>query len=326
MNNNVFPTGSEDKIKSYWNRPSGKIGTVIGIFIFLLIGFFIFPLLTSVVWNMINLAIACTVAFVLYMVLINKKLWLGLFYLYEILMKKFIGLVIELDPFIIAKDYIRDTEKQRDILYNKIVEVDAQKEAIIAKIASKEREKIKQLDKAAVAQKNGQNMEMGAAARQAERLDVYLKQLTPIKVNLTNISEYLTKVHKNSKFMIDDMKCDLELKSDLYKSVTSGNNAMKSAMKIFNGDIEKKMLMEQSMDYFAEDIALKLASMKKAVDCSSDFMKSIDLENGVYEEAGLRMLEEYKPELFMSKNHLGESIYNKPVATPTNSSQYDNLI
>ena len=127
--------------------------------------------------------------------------------------------------------------------------------------------------------------------------------------------------------MLDDMKNDLELKKDLYHSVTKGNNALKSAMSIFNGDAEKRLMVEQSMDYLKDDIAGKLASMKKAISYSSDFMKSIDLENASYQIEGLRMLEEYKPELF-SYNNEGES--SQPViqmSTPRSTSdQYDSLL
>ena len=93
-----------------------------------MVGYYVFPFLTEVVWNTINFAIACVAAFVLYIVLSNKKLWLGLFYLYEILIKKFIGIVIEMDPFIIAEDYIEDIKTQREILRKKNVEVNGQKE------------------------------------------------------------------------------------------------------------------------------------------------------------------------------------------------------
>jgi hypothetical protein len=46
-----------------------------------------------------------------------------------------------------------------------------------------------------------------------------------------------------------------------------------------------------------EDIAGKLASMKKAISYSSDFMQSIDLDNATYEKAGLKLLETANPEI-----------------------------
>ena len=328
MNTQIFPTGDskESKIKSYWSRPGGKFGTFAGIAILGAVGYYLLPILTTIVWNTVNFGIACAVAFILYMVLSNRKLWMSLFYLYEILIKKLVGVVIELDPFIIAEDYINDIEKERDNLYNKTVEVDGEKEKIESKIKEKEREKKKQLDIAAAAKANNMGMELANATRQVSRLDTYVQQLTPIRDNLSKIGNYLTQVHKNSKYMLEDMKNDLELKKDLYHSVTKGNNALKSAMSIFNGDVEKRLMVEQSMDFLKDDIAGKLASMKKAISYSSDFMKSIDLENASYQVEGLRMLEEYKPELFTYGNE-GQAQPVVVMPTPRASSdQYDNLL
>ena len=43
MNTQVFPTGDskDNKIKSYWNRPGGKIGTILGLGILGTIGYFL---------------------------------------------------------------------------------------------------------------------------------------------------------------------------------------------------------------------------------------------------------------------------------------------
>jgi hypothetical protein len=223
----------------------------------------------------------------------------------------------------VLRDLFKDIEKERENLYNKSVEVDGQKEGIDLKIKEKQREKQKQLDIAVAAQKKGMAMELATATRQVSRLDTYIQQLTPIRDNLDRIGSYLTQVHKNSKYMLDDMKNDLDLKKDLYYSVTKGNNALKSAMSIFNGDVEKRLMVEQSMDYLKEDIAGKLASMKKAINYSSDFMKSIDLENASYQTEGLRMLEEYRPEIF-SYNDKNEPIVN--ITDPIQPSKYEDLL
>jgi len=327
MDTQVFPSGDQasSKLKSYWNRPGGKFGTIMGLGLLGLIGYYVVPILTTVIWNTINFGIACAVAFALYMMLSNRKLWLSVFYLYEILMKKLVSVVIELDPFIIAEDYIKDIEKERDNLYNKTIEVEGQKEGIDSKIKEKMKERTKQMDMAAAAKSNGMAMELANATRQASRLDGYIQQLTPIRDNLDKIGTYLTQVHKNSKYMLDDMKNDLDLKKDLYHSVTKGNNALKSALSIFNGDAEKKLMVEQSMDYLKDDIAGKLASMKKAISYSSDFMKSIDLENASYQAEGLRMLEDYRPELF-SYNENGAAQPVLMESPKSKSTGYDSLL
>jgi phage shock protein A len=211
-------------------------------------------------------------------------------------MKKLVGVVIELDPFIIAEDYINDMQEEREKLYKQATDVDSQKEKIHAKIREKESEISKLMSKAQVAKERNMMPELGNATRQIGRLNEYIKQLSPIHDNLSRIGDYLTKIHKNSAYLIEDAKNELELKKDLYKSVTSGNRALTSALKIFKGDPEKKLMVEQSMEYLKEDIASKLANMKKAISYSSDFMKSIDLDNATYEKEGLKMLDTFNPD------------------------------
>jgi hypothetical protein len=297
METQIFPAAeSGQKLKSYWNRPGGKFGLLIGLGLLVAIGYYVIPILTAVVWNTLNFGIALVCLGLFLYCVTHRKLRLSLFYLYEWLMKKLVGLVIELDPFLIAEDYIGDMEEQREKLYNQSVDVDAQKEKIDLKITEKEKEMTQLLSRAKAAQNNNMLPELGNATRQIARVKEYIAQLTPIRDNLARIGDYLTKVHKNSGYMIEDARNELELKKDLYKSVTSGNKALSSALKIFNGDPEKKLMVEQSMEFLKEDIATKLASMKKAINYSTDFMRSIDLDNATYELQGLKMLESYDPD------------------------------
>jgi len=295
MTDQIFPS-SPQELKSYWNRSGGKFGIIAGIGILALIIYYVFPILSNIIWNTINFGIALVCLAIFLYIVTNRKLRLSLFYFYEILMKKLVGLVIELDPFIIAEDYLKDMEEQREKLYNQSIEVDTQKEKINIKIKEKHDEINKLMTKAQVAKERDLMLELGNATRQIGRLNEYITQLTPIHENLSRIGEYLTKIHKNSAYLIEDAKNELILKKDLYKSVTSGNQALNSALKIFKGDPEKKLLVEQSMEFLKEDIAGKLANMKKAISYSADFMLSIDLDNATYEKEGLKLMESINPE------------------------------
>lgn len=293
METNIFPATSNDKLKSYWDRPGGKFGMLIGIGLIGLIGYYVMPILSAIVWNTLNFSIGLVCLGIFLYCVTHRKLRLSLFYLYEIIMKKLVGIVIELDPFIIAEDYINDMEEQRETLYKQSVEVDGQKEKIQMKILEKEKEMNKMMARAQAAKDNQMLPELGNATRQIARINEYIKQLAPIRDSLAKIGDYLTKVHKNSGYLIEDARNELDLKKDLYKSVTSGNQALSSALKIFKGDPEKKLMVEQSMEYLKDDIANKLANMKKAISYSTDFMRSIDLDNATYEVQGLKMLETF---------------------------------
>lgn len=316
METNMFPTTPQE-LKSYWNRPGGKFGVLAGLAILGLVGYYVFPILTEITWNTINFGIALVCLALFLYAVTNRKLRLSLFYFYEILMKKLVGIVIELDPFIIAEDYLRDMEEQREKLYTQSIEVDGQKEKINMKIKEKKDEIAKLMTKAQVAKDKNMLPELGNATRQIGRLNEYIGQLTPIHDNLFRIGDYLTKIHKNSAYLIEDAKNELELKKDLYKSVTSGNEALSSALKIFKGDPEKKLLVEQSMEFLKEDIAGKLANMKKAIGYSADFMQSIDLDNATYEQEGLRLLESVNPDNGYKLN---------TISVPSPASNYNDLL
>jgi hypothetical protein len=319
METNIFPS-TKQELKSYWNRPGGKFGIVAGLGILAIIGYYVLPILTGIVWNTINFGIALVCLGLFLYVVTHRKLRLSLFYFYEILMKKLVGIVIELDPFIIAEDYLGDMEEQREKLYKQSIEVDGQKEKINMKIKEKKDEINKLMSKAQVAKEKNMLPELGNATRQIGRLDEYIKQLSPIHENLSRIGDYLTKIHKNSAYLIEDAKNELELKKDLYKSVTSGNQALSSALKIFKGDPEKKLLVEQSMEFLKEDIAGKLASMKKAISYSADFMQSIDLDNATYQKEGLKLLEGDNSE---STYKLASTSVQNDISSPSN---YNDLL
>jgi len=327
METNVFPATQQDKLKSYWNRPGGIFGIVAALGILTLIGYYVIPILATVVWNTLNFSIGLVCLGIFLYCITHRKLRMSLFYLYEIIMKKLVGLVIELDPFIIAEDYISDMQEQREKLYNQSVEVDGQKEKIDLKLKEKANEMNQMLARAKAAKDNNMMPELGNATRQVARINEYIKQLAPIRDSLAKIGDYLTKVHKNSSYLIEDAKNELDLKKDLYKSVTSGNRALTSALKIFKGDPEKKLMVEQSMEYLKDDIANKLASMKKAISYSSDFMRSIDLDNATFEVEGLKMLETYDSDTELKLSVQQWQPSNAPIIPgKVNNDDYNDLL
>lgn len=298
MDTNVFPQMGQNG-KSYWSKPEGKIGTIFGILALLGIGYFVLPYLTTILENWIHFAVTLAVAGALfYILVIDRRIFMAAKYMYDWFIKNVFGLVWRLDPFLIAEDYINDIKKERQNLETQITNVSGQKEETLATIKEQNKEKEKQLNIAAAALKKGMTAEMNIATAQARRHEEFARDLQPIADNLQKIEEYLEAVHTNSGYMLQDMENALSIKKAQYKAVTKGNNALKSAMATMKGNPDKRMLMEQSMDYLKEDIAGKLANMKYAIKQSSTVMKTIDLTNATMETEGLKMLQEYRPELF----------------------------
>ncbi|MBK8082322.1 MAG: hypothetical protein IPK25_19845 [Saprospiraceae bacterium] len=96
------------------------------------------------------------------------------------------------------------------------------------------------------------------------------------------------------QILIDDTKDQVKVKEQERKAIRASHSAMRSAMSIIKGDADKRAIFDQAMEHIADDVANKVGEMERFMEISSDFMSSIDLQNGVFEEQGLKMLEEYE--------------------------------
>ncbi|MBK8393303.1 MAG: hypothetical protein IPL23_30285 [Saprospiraceae bacterium] len=68
--------------------------------------------------------------------------------------------------------------------------------------------------------------------------------------------------------------------------------------------------MIKHLEFIADDVSQKVGEMERFMEMSSDFMNSIDLQNGVFEDQGLKMLEEYEKKstlLLMGKEGMGDN-------------------
>jgi hypothetical protein len=316
----------EQKLKSYWNRPGGKLGTLVGLGALTAIGWYLFPILTKVVWNTLNFGIALSCLAVFLFVVTNRKFRLALLYIWEIFMKCTFGLVFTWDPFIVAEDDIKDMKTQREKARQQAIDVDTQKEATQMKLKEKTDEINRLMAKARAAQKNNMASDLALISDQIQGYKEYIEQLTPMLANLTRISTFLTKFDESAGRTIERAETQLNLKKDLYKAVTAGNRAITSALRFFRGDPEKKIILEQSMDSFRLDVASKLANMKKAMVLSSDYMRSIDLDKATSEEQGLKMLESIDPEKEFSLTPPQEESITSSAPGKINTGFYDNLL
>jgi hypothetical protein len=55
-------------------------------------------------------------------------------------------------------------------------------------------------------------------------------------------------------------------------------------------------MFDMAMEAVAEDVANKVGEMERFMELSANFMDSVDLQNGVFEEEGLQMLEKWEKE------------------------------
>ncbi|MEZ4913012.1 MAG: hypothetical protein R2798_03030 [Chitinophagales bacterium] len=285
--------------KSFWNRPEGKTGMLFLIAIILGGGYLLYtilPILISLVSNTLYLAILLVaLAAIVYMIL-DPKMRNLVAYIYKSIMRAITGIFIQIDPIGILESYVDDLkdnlrkmEKQVEVLrgqMRKLKDLINQNKAQISsnlQLANKAKESDKQ------------NI-MILKTRKAGRLQQSNLKLEDLYRKMEVLYRVLAKMYENSEVLLEDVKDQVELKKQERSVIRASHSAMKSAINIISGNSDRRYMFDRALEAIADDVSMKIGEMERFMDMSSTFMDSIDLQNGVFEEEGLKMLEKWEKE------------------------------
>ena len=170
------------------------------------------------------------------------------------------------------------------------------------------------------------------ASRKAARLQESNEKYTALHTKMSILYRVLTKMYSNSEILIEDTTDQVKVKEQERKAIRASHSAMRSAMSIIKGDADKRAMFDQAMEVIADDVANKVGEMERFMEMSSNFMNSIDLQNGVFEEQGMKMLEDYEKNstllLLGGKEKMNDDILElkqPDIQTRGTDSQYDGL-
>jgi len=280
--------------KSFWQKPEGVTGFIFlaGIVIgggFLLYKFL--PFLVSILQNAVHAAILFVVLGAILYVLLDKKFRNLVWYIYKSIMRAITQLFVNIDPIGILETYIESLHKNLEEMNLHISKLKGQIQKIKTIISKNENEMKESLELAEQAKK-ANNMDVVVInTRQYGRLEESNKRFAELLTKMEILYRVLSKMYDNSGYLIKDIENEVRIKKQEREAIRSGYSAMKRAMSIVNGDPDKKMMFDQAMEAIVDDISSKIGEMERFMEVSSSFIESIDLQNGVYEQKGIELLE-----------------------------------
>lgn len=294
---NINPDPGMMKPKNFWQRPEGVTGTlVLGGFIIgagaLLYKYL--PYLISLTSNMLYLSgMLLVLGAIIYMVL-DPKMRTLVGYMYKSIMRWITGIFVTIDPIGILKNYVSDLEKNLSKMSEQIGVLNGQIRKLQNNVNENSREIENNLRMAKVAQNQGQESQMVLATRKAARLQETNEKYNHLLSKMDILSKVLKKMYENSGILLEDTKDQVKLKEEERKAIRASHSAMKSAMNVISGNADQRMLFDQALESITDDVANKVGEMERFMELSDSFMSSVDLQNGVFEEEGLKMLQAYE--------------------------------
>ncbi|MBK8548327.1 MAG: hypothetical protein IPL63_13450 [Saprospiraceae bacterium] len=285
------------KTKTFWEKPEGKTGAFFLIALLGGLAYVLFKFSAQILLMLQNtlgiVALLAILGVIIYMVLDPKWRTLAS-YFYKSIMRWITGIFVTIDPIGILKNYISDLESNLNKMGGQLDNLRGQMRKLLTIVDDNNKEIKTNLIIAKKAKEQNNENAMLLASRKAARLEESNEKYSSLHSKMSVLYRILSKMYSNSEILIEDTKDQVKVKEQERKAIRASHSAMRSAMSIIKGDADKRAIFDQAMEHIADDVANKVGEMERFMEISSDFMSSIDLQNGVFEEQGLKMLEEYE--------------------------------
>lgn len=293
----MLPGMKDLKDKAYWEKPENWTGLFLGGGILAFLGFGLYKLLPFVITLLENAIYATAlgvVAFVLFVVLTDPKFWQIGRVLYKRAMWHITNsLIIPLDPIGILNDFVEGLHKKVHKMDEQISALSGMIRQLKERIAENVKVAAENMRLGSRAQKEKKKSAFVLAARKAGRRRETNKDLQEVLVKMEILHRVINKMREAAVFYIEDITDQVEVATKKYESIRAAYKAMKMAQRIIQGDRDTELFL-QTMDYLAKDYGQKLGEIEQFINMSSNFIESVDLQNGVYEEEAIKMLEEWE--------------------------------
>lgn len=336
---NITPvsTPSVDfKPKTFWQRPEGITGTLFGIGALIGGGYLfmkILPTLLELAKNTLYLAgLVAALAAIIYVVL-DPRMRNLVWFAYKSIMRWITGLFVEIDPIGILKSYVDSLGDNLAKMSKQIGILKGQKQQLLQLMATNRRDIEAAMKLAEQAKKQGLEPQIVLNTRKAARLQESNEKYDSLAKRIEVLERILNKMYENSAILLEDTKDNVKVKEQERNAIRTSHSAMRSAMNVLSGDPDKRAMFDMAMDSINNDVAGKVGEMERFMEMSSGIMNSIDLQNGVFEDEGMKMLEDWEKKsslMFLDSDKKTETMQLKdlPQADKQQSSgdgNYDSL-
>ncbi len=285
--------------KSFWEKPEGKTGmlglaAIIGGAGILL--YKILPYLITLTQNLLYFSFLLLAFGALVYLILDKKVRNLVFFMYKSFMRWLTGLFIQIDPIGILRTYIDDLKKNLTNMNKQLAIVKGQMQRLKLLIEENQKNIENNLKLASKAKETEKTAVMILKSRKAGRLQESNLRYDELYKKLELLYRVLIKMYENSEIMLEDIEDQVLVKEKERNAIRASHSAMRSAMNIIAGNSDKREMFDMALEAIADDVSLKIGEMERFMEMSNSFVQSIDLQNGVFEEEGLELLEKWEKE------------------------------
>ena len=282
---------------SFRKRPEGVAGTVVLLALLAGGGLLLYTFratLAAAVTTTLGAVVALTLLGMIGFALVEPRTRATLGYLYRAAVRGLTGLFVNVDPIAILQNYVGEMEANLGELRRQIGKLRGQIRHLTSLTEANGAEIANQLRLAEIARERGRREQVVLGTRRAARLRESNAKYAVLLQRMDVLRRVLDRMHANSEVLLADTRDQVELRLQERRAIRASHSAMSSAMSVINGDPDRRARFDRALEAVAEDVAGKVGEMERMMDLSRDFLDNVDLQNGVFTEEGLRLLEDWE--------------------------------
>lgn len=283
--------------KSFWERKEGTTGIFIGIPLVVAGLFGLYKILLWIITLFDNLLHAIFLGISIFAIafLIADKRFRDLIWnMYKSAMRGITRIFVEIDPIGVLNNYVDKLKNNARNMDEQIGNLKGELRNLANQIESNEAQKKNELGLAKQAQAQQKQAMVTLKTRNAGRLENSNLTLQRLYTKMELLYRVLSKMYETCLILIEDLSQEVKVRTTERNSINAAYKAYQGAAKILQG--QNKEMFDMSMDFLVEDAGRKVGEIEHFMEVSKNFLSSIDLQNGVYEEQGLQMLEKWEKE------------------------------
>lgn len=288
---------STENKRSFWDTKEGTTGMVIGLGVFGFIGwgaYKLMPYIANLMENMFYAIAFGTAAIALFYVTVlddtlRTRGWLA----YQMLMRALTYSIIKFDPAGVLRIVQKRARERREEINEGRMQVNGQLKQISTIVDSFVKDEKELTNKIEFGRRNNSP---------AEDIQNYLARLGKVndaKIRLTKSRDYtqgmyeqLSRAYKAVCTMDENIDFEISITEREYSGGAIMAKAWKNVAAALKGDGALDLLRNDTLAFMAEDYGNKLGQIDSFMEDSMKFINGAELQNGMYAEAGLKVLDE----------------------------------
>jgi hypothetical protein len=293
MENGALNKMSKLTVNDVFKQKGGTLGLLVIAVLVVLIAFNI-PAILAWINNIIKLVGSLLVLGLILFAVFDKNTRLAASTWYMLMVRKFMGLIVRMDPIAILEDTIKKAYKTIGKLEKAMGNLNGVYKGFQKKVEVKKTELTECLERKKVAIKTGKKEVELLEDRQSVRIEALIKDYISLRDSAEKWYNTLSKLADMAKFTVTDAENEVEAQKEKYEMVKQSHSAFKSAMSVINGDPDELALYNQAFQYVEKDIMEKLGEMDRVINSAGGIVDKIDIDNEVFKVKGDDLLKKYE--------------------------------